>query len=107
MQEAHIRRILNNPTFQTMAQKKSRLGIIFTIMMLVVYFSFIGYIGISPDTFGIPVSEGATTTWGIYAGLFVIFFTIAITAVYVFKANGEFDRLTRAAIAEAEKEGDI
>ena len=102
MKDTQAERILANPTFQRMARKKATLGWVFTALMLIVYFSYIGYIGISPDTFAASVSPGSVTTWGIYAGLFVIFFAIAVTGIYVYKANGEFDRLTREAIRETE-----
>ena len=102
MKDTQAKRILSNPTFQRMARKKATLGWTFTALMLIVYFSYIGYIGISPDTFAQSVSPGSVTTWGIYAGLFVIVFAIAITGIYVYKANGEFDRLTKEAIRETE-----
>ncbi len=104
MDNATLEKVLNHQSFQLMAKKKSRLGWIFSALIVFVYFAFIGYIGVSPETFGAPVSEGATTTWGIYIGLFVIFFAIAITGVYVYKANGEFDKLTRDVIKDVAPE---
>lgn len=92
--------LLENPTFLQMAAKKRRLSTICSLLMLIVYFGYIGIIAWSPQTFARPVHAGAATSWGIYAGLFVIIFSILITGYYVYKANGEFDRLTKAAIAE-------
>lgn len=97
---SNVHRLLHNSTFQRMAVKKSRLSLFCTVLMLIVYFGYIGIIAWAPKLFSTPVSPGVTTTWGIYAGLFVILFSIVITGAYVRKANGEFDRLTRAAIGE-------
>lgn len=97
---SNVHRLLENATFQRMAARKSRLSLFCTILMLIVYFGYIGIIAWAPQLFSTPVSPGETTTWGIYSGLFVILFSIAITGVYVHKANGEFDRLTREAISE-------
>ena len=43
------------------------------------------------------------TTIGIPIGMAVIVFSIVITGLYVRRANGEFDRLTREIIEEATK----
>jgi uncharacterized membrane protein (DUF485 family) len=37
---------------------------------------------------------------GIPVGVGLIVFTVILTAVYVVRANGEFDRLTREIVAE-------
>ncbi len=105
MSTIDIHHLLQNTTFQRMAGKKWRLSLFCTLLMLIVYFGYIGIIAWAPRLFSTPVSPGMTTTLGIYTGLFVIIFSIAITGVYVHKANGEFDRLTQAAIAEIK--GDV
>lgn len=98
-----IEQIKNHPSFKEMERKKSRLGISFTIATLIMYFSYIIMIGVNPELFGTPVSASSVTTWGIYWGIFVILFSIIITAVYVYKANGEFDDLTKKMIDELNK----
>jgi hypothetical protein len=35
-------------------------------------------------------------SWGVPLGLFVILFTVAVTGIYVRRANSEFDALTDA-----------
>ena len=67
-QTAH--RVLSHPEFQKMARKKALMGWSFSALMLFVYVVFIMFIGFSPESFGVPVSEGSVTTWGIYVGLF-------------------------------------
>ncbi len=72
--------------------------------MFIVYVVFILFIGMSPHTFGIPVSEGSVTTWGIYVGLFVILFAFTITGIYVHKANGEFEQMTQDVVKKVKGE---
>ncbi|MBP6562083.1 MAG: DUF485 domain-containing protein [Neisseriaceae bacterium] len=98
-----VKKVLANPDFQEMAKQKSRLGWSFSIIMFVFYVIFILYIGISPDTFAQPVSAGATTTVGIYAGLFIIVFAISITGIYVRSANGKYEDATRKVVEEVMK----
>lgn len=100
----NVERIMAHPVFKQMEAKKSRLGLIFTVLTLLMYFSYIIAIGTNPTFFGTPVAPGRVTTWGIYWGLFVIFFSIIITAIYVYKANGEFDDLTKKMLAELDAE---
>lgn len=106
MNQDKARRVLHHPDFQRMARSKSRLSWILSVLMFVVYVVFIGYIGIDPKAFGTPVSPGSVTTWGIYLGLFVIVFAVAITGLYVFKANGEYERITRRVIREVADQDD-
>lgn len=105
MERETAKRILEHPEFRKMARKKSVLGWGFSALVFVMYVVYIAFIGISPQSFAVPVSPGAITTWGIYIGLFVIVFSFVITGIYVRKANGEFDRMTRSVIDEVMKGG--
>jgi hypothetical protein len=49
-----------------------------------------------------PIGEGVTSL-GIPIGLAVIIFTIVITGIYVRRANGEFDTLTKEILKDATK----
>lgn len=98
-------KILQHPEFQKMARKKSALGWTFSALVFVMYIGYILVIGAKPELFARSVSEGSVTTWGIFIGLFVIVFSFLITGIYVRKANGEFDRLTRNAVNEVMKGG--
>lgn len=98
MNETQLEQIKNHPSFKEMATKKSKLGTLFTILTLIVYFSYIIMVGTNPQLFATPVAEGKVTTIGIYWGIFVILFSFVITAIYIYKANGEFDDLTKKVI---------
>lgn len=105
MEQETAKKILGHPEFQKMARKKSALGWGFSALVFVMYVAYIGIIGISPESFAIPVSENSITTWGIYIGLFVIVFSFVVTGLYVRKANGEFDRMTRKVIEDVMQGG--
>lgn len=92
--------VLSHPQFQSMAKQKSVLGWTFSAIIFFVYVAYIWIIGTNPALFGTKVSEGATTTWGIYVGLFVIIFSFVITAVYVVIANGKFEKMTQDVVKE-------
>lgn len=95
MDEAQAQRIIDSPDFQTMARRKSGIATIFSIITLIIYFGYLLMVGINKSLFIIPISPGATSTYGIYFGLGIILFAVVITGIYVKKANGEFDVMTR------------
>ena len=70
--------------------------------MLVVYYGFILMIAFSKETLSIRMGEGVMT-WGIPIGFGVIIFTIVITAIYVMRANSQYDELTEKIKREALK----
>ena len=92
--------VLNNPKFQKMAKTKRMYCWSFSILMFVIYVIYILYIGASPESFGVPVAAGKTTTVGIYVGLFVILFAISITGIYVRQANGPLEEITQEVVRE-------
>ena len=51
-------------------------------------------IAFSPETLGKTIF-GYTTTVGIFLGISIILLCIGLTALYVRRANGEFDQLTK------------
>ncbi|MFW2177687.1 MULTISPECIES: DUF485 domain-containing protein [unclassified Moraxella] len=98
MDESQVQRIMNNPNFKQMAQKKGSIGMIFTVITLIVWFSYLLLVGMNPAMFAAPMFEGSMTTVGFYVGVGIMIFVVIITAIYVSKANGEFDNLTRKVI---------
>ena len=98
MDEAQVQRILNNPEFQTMAKKKTSLGIMFSLITLIVWFGFWLLVGFDPAMFAAPISAGASAPVGFYIATAIMIFVPVITAIYISKANGEFDSLTRKVI---------
>lgn len=95
-------RIAADPNYQRLRAERSRFGWMLTIAMLVVYYGFILLIAFKKDVLAVRIGEGVMT-WGIPIGFGVIIFTIVVTAVYVRRANSEFDELTEQVKREALK----
>ena len=86
-------RILNDPNYQTLKARRTRFGWSLTIAMLVVYYGFILLVAFDKPLLATRLGAGVTTV-GMPIGLAVIVFTVIITAVYVRRANSEYDALT-------------
>ncbi len=100
MQDPVVARIEANPKYQALKRKRSRFGWWLTILMLLAYYGFIGLIAFDKEFLAKPIGEGVTTL-GIPIAFGVIVFTIAITGLYVRRANGEYDRLTAEILEDA------
>ena len=103
MASSTTERIRANPKFLQMVSTRNNYYIVMTIMMMVVYFGYILLIAFNKPFLATKLSAGAVTSVGIPMGLGVLVFTIIITAIYVRKANTEFDALKDAVIEEANK----
>ena len=95
-----VARIEANPAYQELKRKRSSFGWILTILMLVVYYGFIGLIAFDKEFLARPIGSGVTTL-GSPIAFGVIIFTIVITGLYVRRANSEYDRLTAKILEEA------
>ncbi len=67
--------------------------------MLTMYFGFIFLVAFNKDLLAKPLGAGVTTL-SIPIGLGLIAFTVAITGLYVRRANTEFDDLTQEILKE-------
>ena len=102
MSDPIVEKINNNPKYQELKAKRNRFGWTLTIIMLIVYYGYIALIAFNKAFLAQPIGSGVTTL-GIPLGMGVIIFTIAITGIYVRRANGEYDRLTAEILKEASK----
>jgi uncharacterized membrane protein (DUF485 family) len=92
--DPQIDRIARSPQFQQLVAERTRFGWTLTILMLVVYFGFIGLIAFDKSLLAVKV--GGTASLGLFTGLFVILFAFALTGIYVARANTRFDALSDA-----------
>jgi len=104
MKQELVDRIKNDPDFLKLVSERSRFAWILTIVMLVIYFGFVLIIAFDPSFLGTPLFEGSVTTIGIPIGVGVILSAFILTGLYVRRANGEFDELTRRIKAKAKGE---
>lgn len=94
MKNEKIFKISQSPKYQELLKKRSRLSWTLTIIMMVVYYGYISLMAFNKEFLARPLGNGVTTL-SIPIGIGVIFFTILITGFYVYKANSEFDSLTK------------
>ena len=86
-------RIRNNPDFVELEAKRGRFGWTLAIIMLVIYYGFIIMLAFFKDVLSMEIGGGITLAFPI--GLGVLVSAIVITGIYVLRANGEYDRLTK------------
>ncbi|HQS21724.1 MULTISPECIES: DUF485 domain-containing protein [unclassified Acidovorax] len=100
MSDPMVQKIQSHPKYLELRTKRNRLGIFLTALMLIVYYGYIALIAFDKKFLAQPIGTGVTTL-GIPIGMGVIIFTIVITAIYVRRANGEFDTLTKEILKDA------
>lgn len=102
METDRVENIIKHPKFQDLVRKKSQLGWSLSIIMLVIYFGYIYLVSYHPAFVHQSLSGGATTI-GIPLGIAVIVSAFVLCGIYVWRANGEFDRLTQEVLEEIKK----
>ena len=95
-------RVVRDPRYQELKSRRSRFGWWLVLAMMVVYYGFILLVAFNKPFLATRLGDGVTTI-GMPIGLGIILFTVAITAIYVRRANGEFDALTEQIAREALK----
>ncbi|GEO97622.1 DUF485 domain-containing protein [Methylobacterium haplocladii] len=86
-----LQRVASNPTFQTLVRERTRFGWVLTILMLIVYFGFIGLIAFDKPLLATKIA--GTASLGLFLGVGVILFAFILTGIYVVRANTRFDSL--------------
>jgi len=94
MTKEQIEQVKNNPKYQKLVSERSRFAWTLSIIMLLVYYAFIMTIAFSPETLGTKIGSGVITI-GIPIGIAIIFISFILAGIYVRRANGEFDQLTK------------
>ena len=102
MNDSVVKKIQANPRYQALKNKRNRLGWTLTLLMLIVYYGYVGLIAFDKEFLAKPIGSGVTTL-GIPIALFVILFTVAITLFYIRRANNEFDQLTQQILKDAQQ----
>ncbi|MEX2480749.1 MAG: DUF485 domain-containing protein [Gammaproteobacteria bacterium] len=96
--EEHYRKIFADPAFQAMQRRRTRFSWLLAAVMLVTYFGFILVIAFEPALLAIPLGPNTVITWGIPIGVGIIVLGFALTGLYVYRANGEFDSTSEAIV---------
>jgi uncharacterized membrane protein (DUF485 family) len=86
--------ILGNPKFRELVKTRSGFAWTLAAVMLAIYLGFIFLVAFAPKLMAVKIFGGVTSL-GIVLGLVVIVSAFLLVAIYVHRANGEFDDLTR------------
>jgi len=89
-----VGRIRNSATFQELEAKRNGFSWLLTFIMLAIYFAFILSVGFAPGAMSQRIGD-SVVTWGFPFGIGVIVAAIALTGIYVWRANTVFDAMTR------------
>ena len=102
MTDPIVAKIEANPKYHELRRKRNSFGWLLTALMMVVYYGYIALIAFDKPFLATPLGAGVTSI-GIPIGMGVIVFTVVITAIYVRRANGEYDRLTAEILKDVSK----
>ncbi len=100
MNDVLYQRIGNHSQFKALVRKRQLFAVSLSLIVLVLYISFILLIAFAPGWLGTPLFPGASITRGIPIGIGLIVISFLLTGVYVYRANGEFDRMTKKLLSE-------
>ena len=102
MSDPMVERVQRNPKYQQLKQARSRFGWTLAILMLIVYYGYIGLIAFDKEFLARPLGTGVTTI-GIPIGMAGLGFTIPILGLCGRRARSEYDALTRDILEDATK----
>ncbi len=95
MSQDVYRRVESDPAFQQLVQRRGRLAVRLSLVVLGTYYAFMAVVAFAPGVFGQALFEGSTLTVGVPVGAALIAGAWLLTGLYVRRANTEFDQLTR------------
>jgi uncharacterized membrane protein (DUF485 family) len=94
-------KIASNPKFAELVSKRTSFAWTLTALMMILYYGFVLLVAYNKPFLAQPLAEGSMATVGFPIGVGVILASIALTGIYVRRANGEFDELNRQIIEES------
>ncbi|MEB6591031.1 MULTISPECIES: DUF485 domain-containing protein [Pseudomonas] len=97
-------RVRANTRFQQLVARRNRFTLSLFVLILVTFYGYIGLVSFWPELIATRLAQGSNMTVGVAAGAFLFVFFCALSAFYVYRANGEFDRLTQALLSGLEEE---
>ncbi|MDP3841802.1 MAG: DUF485 domain-containing protein [Oxalobacteraceae bacterium] len=96
-------RIRQNPKFAEMVSKRTRLAILLSLIVLLPYYTFMMITAFNPALLAQPISDDSIITIGWPVGAILVIGSWLTTAIYIRRANGEFDKLNKEILDEVSK----
>lgn len=103
MSSAVYERMQADPKYQELIATRGRFAWTLSVIVLTLFYGFVLAVAFFPAALGKPVSEGSMLTVGVAVELFLFIFFWSLSAIYVKRANGEFDDLTAEVIRQSQK----
>ncbi len=103
MNDAVTARIRKNPKYHQLIATRGKYAWSLAAIVLVIFYGFAMTVAFNPGFLGQPIGDGLLTKGIVFIFSMFVFFWI-LTAVYVRRANTEFDALTAEIVDEAWKE---
>jgi uncharacterized membrane protein (DUF485 family) len=97
-------RIRRNTRFTELVARRNRFTLMLFVVILAVFYAYMGLVSFWPELIGRRLSDGSNLTFGVVAGGSLFVFFCVLSGLYVYRANGEFDHMTRELIAQVEQE---
>jgi uncharacterized membrane protein (DUF485 family) len=91
MSQEIYEKILRDSEFQNLVSDRMTFSWTLSGLILASYYAFILVIAFFPHWLGQPISGNSVITWGIPVGVFLIVFSMVLTAIYVVRCNGVYD----------------
>jgi uncharacterized membrane protein (DUF485 family) len=96
MDERALARIESDPNYIKLVRERKSFAWTLTIIMLVIYYGYIAVVAFAPQV--IAAKLAGSITIGLVLGVALILASIVLTAIYVLRANSQFDDLTKKII---------
>jgi uncharacterized membrane protein (DUF485 family) len=87
-----LMRIAEDPRYRRLLHRRGRFERLLTATILIAYFGYVLLIAFDKPLLARPIAGGVTSL-GIPLGVGIILLSILLTAIYVRRANREFDKL--------------
>jgi uncharacterized membrane protein (DUF485 family) len=98
MNAIELARIRTNPAFQRLERERRTLSWTLAVLMMLIYGGFLIVVAFDKPLVAQPIGAGPITL-AFPLGLGVIVAAVALTGIYVARANTLFDRLTEEVVA--------
>ncbi|MBV8686290.1 MAG: DUF485 domain-containing protein [Alphaproteobacteria bacterium] len=100
MRDERLARAAQDPRYRALVRRRGRFAAGLTLVMLAAYFGYVLLIAFDKPLLARPIGHGVTSL-GIPLGVGIILLAVALTGLYVRRANRDYDAVTAALRAEA------
>ncbi|MEX5340955.1 DUF485 domain-containing protein [Pseudomonas sp. I2] len=97
-------RIRRSAQFQQLVARRNRFTLSLFSLILASFYGYMALVSFWPELIAMRLAPGSNLTFGVAAGAFLFLFFCVLSGFYVYRANGEFDRMTQSLVAGLEQE---